>query len=85
MSSKQFKIFNSKINSMLQILADTGGKKSISGVEVEYIFKSRESHLRTIIESLYKKHEERMANQSHSFEYDITNLREVVKELHELF
>ncbi|CAI9292929.1 unnamed protein product [Lactuca saligna] len=40
MSGKQFKILNSKMNSILHFLADTGDKNSTCGVEVEYLLKS---------------------------------------------
>ncbi|CAI9303783.1 unnamed protein product [Lactuca saligna] len=47
MSGKKFKILNSKMNSILQFLADTGRKNSVSGVEVEYLLKYQESRLKT--------------------------------------
>ncbi|CAI9275729.1 unnamed protein product [Lactuca saligna] len=43
MSGKQFKILNIKMKMILQFLVDTRTKNSVSGVEVEYIFKSQES------------------------------------------
>ncbi|CAI9295040.1 unnamed protein product [Lactuca saligna] len=60
-------------------------KGYLPDLECYNILKTQEYHLRTIIESVDKKHEERMGNQSSNFEYEITKLHEVVKELHELF
>lgn len=45
MSGRQFNILNSKMNLILQFLADTGSKHSISGVEVDSLLKDQESRL----------------------------------------
>ncbi|CAI9284350.1 unnamed protein product [Lactuca saligna] len=42
-SSKKFKILNSKINCLLQIQADTGGRNFVTRVEMEYLLKSQEN------------------------------------------
>lgn len=52
----------------------------MSGVEVEYMLKYQESRLKSCMENLDKKHEERMAAQSRNFEYVITKLHDVSKE-----
>ncbi|CAI9291038.1 unnamed protein product [Lactuca saligna] len=78
-------ILNSKMNYILQFLADTGGKNSLNGVEVKYLLKYQDSLLRKIIESVDKKHEERMDNQSCILDYEINKLREFAKVRHELF
>lgn len=66
-------------------MADTGGKNSVSGVEVEYLLKSQESHMKTFIENIDKRYEERMTNQSKSFDHEIYKLHDVAKERHQLF
>lgn len=43
MSSKQFKILNSKINSLLQFFANTGGKNYVTRVEFDYLMKAQEN------------------------------------------
>lgn len=43
MSSKQFKILNSKMNYLLQFMADTGGKNYVNRVEFDYLLKDQES------------------------------------------
>lgn len=55
MSGKQFKILNSKINSLLQVVVDIGGKNYVSGVEMEYMMKAQESRLRQLIEGIHQK------------------------------
>ncbi|CAH1425495.1 unnamed protein product [Lactuca virosa] len=40
MSGKQFKIFNSKMNSIFQFLNDRTGKSSVSSSEVKFLLKS---------------------------------------------
>ncbi|CAI9286819.1 unnamed protein product [Lactuca saligna] len=52
MSGKQFKILNSKINSLLQIQADTGGKYFVAEFEMEYLMKAPETRLRNLIEGI---------------------------------
>ncbi|CAI9269990.1 unnamed protein product [Lactuca saligna] len=68
MLGKQFKILNSKMNSVLQLLANTGGKNYVSRVEFEYLLKAQESRLQSVIKDVAKKHENKMANQSRNFE-----------------
>ncbi|CAH1432086.1 unnamed protein product [Lactuca virosa] len=85
MSVKQFKILNCKMISILQFLADTGNKHSISGVEVEYLLKTQESRLKTLIENVDKRSDDQVVTQSCTFNHDISKLRDVEKEHHELF
>lgn len=40
MSGKQFKILNNKLNYLLQIQDDTGGRNFVSGVEMDFMLKS---------------------------------------------
>ncbi|CAI9299835.1 unnamed protein product [Lactuca saligna] len=64
MSGKQFKMLNSKLNSILEFLNDSVGKTYVSGVEVEYLLKSQESSMYTLIEDVDKRIEKRLATHS---------------------
>ncbi|CAH1446505.1 unnamed protein product [Lactuca virosa] len=84
MSGKQFKILNSKMNSILQFLADTGSKHYVSGVEVDYLLTTQESRLSTLIDDVDKRNDEMVLNHSRSINGEISKLSDVSKELHEL-
>lgn len=62
MLGKQFKILNNKLNSSLQIHADTGGQKFVSGVEVEFMLKSQENWLKLAMEEIEKQYEDLLKN-----------------------
>ncbi|CAH1421301.1 unnamed protein product [Lactuca virosa] len=79
------KILNNKINSLLQIQADNGGRKFVTGVEMEYLLKSRENCFRSLVESLEQKQVERLVVHSKSFDYEIQKLCDVAKERHDIF
>ncbi|CAH1413019.1 unnamed protein product [Lactuca virosa] len=85
MSGKKLKILNSKMNSILQFLVDAGSKNSVSGVEVEYLLKDHESQLKSFIEYVDKRTDDRIITQSHTFNHEISKLCDVSKERHELF
>ncbi|CAH1413460.1 unnamed protein product [Lactuca virosa] len=61
MSSKHFMILNSKINYLLQITGDTGGRNYVTGVEMDYLLKDQQSQLWNLIEGVEQKQEERLA------------------------
>lgn len=71
MLGKQVKILNSKLNSLLQIQVDTGGRNFEIEVNMEYLLKSQENRFRSLEESIEQKQFERLALYSKSFEYDI--------------
>ncbi|CAH1449526.1 unnamed protein product [Lactuca virosa] len=55
MSGKHFKIFNSKINSLLQLQEDIEGRNFVTRVEMEYLLKSQENRFRSLVESIEQK------------------------------
>ncbi|CAI9267253.1 unnamed protein product [Lactuca saligna] len=57
----------------------------VSGVKVEYILKSQESRLKTLIEDVDKHNDDRAVTQSRTFNNEISNLRDVSQECHERF
>ncbi|CAI9274778.1 unnamed protein product [Lactuca saligna] len=73
-SAKQFKILNSKMNSILQFVVYTRSKHSVSGVKVEYLLKAQESRLKTLIENVDKCNDDHVAYQSHNFNCKISTL-----------
>lgn len=68
---KQFKILNSKIKTLLQVVADTGGEHYVSGVEVQYMMKPQESHVRDLMEGIEKKLAEVVDFHSKSYDYEV--------------
>ncbi|KAL7601611.1 hypothetical protein Lser_V15G20875 [Lactuca serriola] len=54
MSGKHFKILNRKLNSLLQLQADAGGKHSVSGIEVDVMLKPKSFVFSTRLISLRK-------------------------------
>lgn len=63
----------------------------MSRVEVGYLLKSQESHLRSMVENIEKQqaerlkiHAERLKIRAEKFEYQIKKLRDVAKERHEI-
>lgn len=64
---------------------DIGGNSSISGVDVEYLLKAQESCTRTIIENVDKRNDDSLATYFRTFDFEISKLRDVTKERHELF
>ncbi|CAH1435811.1 unnamed protein product [Lactuca virosa] len=69
---------------ILQFLADTSSKHYVSGVEVEYLLKAQESRLRTLIDDVHKRNDERVLNHSQTLNGEIFKLRDVLKERHEI-
>lgn len=57
----------------------------MSGIEVEYLLKAQESHLKTMIENVDKQNDERMVNYSRTIDYQISKLRNAAKERHAIF
>ncbi|CAI9262683.1 unnamed protein product [Lactuca saligna] len=55
MPGKQFKILNSKINFLLQLQADTGGKNFMTVVEMKSLLKKQENHIQSLVESIEQK------------------------------
>ncbi|CAH1416916.1 unnamed protein product [Lactuca virosa] len=85
MSGNQLKILNSKIHSLLQIQADTGGRKFLTGIEREYLLKAQEIRFLSLVEGIEQKQAERLVIHSKSFDYEIQKLCDVAKERHDLF
>lgn len=85
MSRKQFEILNYKLNSLLQIQTDTGGRNTVSGIGVDLLLKSQENRLMPAMEQIKSKHEERLKHHVKSFQYEVKELRAVAKEHHLLF
>ncbi|CAI9285895.1 unnamed protein product [Lactuca saligna] len=56
----------------------------MSGVEVEYLLKSQESHLRSMVENIEKQQVERLKIHDDKFEYEVKKLCDVAKERHEI-
>lgn len=52
---KQFKILNHKPNSLLQIQANTGGRNTVFGIEVDMILKSQEHWLKLVVENIERQ------------------------------
>ena len=63
MSGKQFKILNQKLNLILQSQADSGAKKSVSGIEVDVIIKAAKLRLHTKIDTNDENNARRMKAQ----------------------
>lgn len=49
------------------------------------MFKSQENCIKVTMAQIEKKHEERLQHHAHNFEYEVTKIHDVAKELHELF
>lgn len=84
MSGNQFKIINNKINYLLQLQANTRGRNFVTGVEMEYLFKSQENRLQSLVKISDQKQVERLVVHSKSFNYKIQKLRDVANERHYL-
>ncbi|CAI9272473.1 unnamed protein product [Lactuca saligna] len=82
---KQFKNLNHKLNFLLQIQADTGGRNSVSGVEVDIFLKSQEHRLKIAMEQIQKQHVVRLKHHVQNFQYEVTKLCDVAKERYEIF
>lgn len=54
MLEKQFKISNSKMNSILQFLANTRHKNALISVDVNHLLKPQESRLKDLIDDVDK-------------------------------
>ncbi|CAI9265639.1 unnamed protein product [Lactuca saligna] len=57
MSRKQFKILNTKLNSLLQLLLDARNCHSVQGIEVNVMLKAQELRLKALIEHIDLKTE----------------------------
>lgn len=73
-SGKQYKILNSKLNSILQLLNDSARKSTFSGEEVELLLKSIESQTRTLVYGVINGMDERLATHSRTFNHEIEKL-----------
>ncbi|CAI9284237.1 unnamed protein product [Lactuca saligna] len=85
LTGKQFKILNRKLNSLLQIQADGGGKNSASSLEVDKLLKRQENCLYDAIQDAERNNEKRVKNQLSTFASNLKELKVVAKELHILF
>lgn len=73
------------MNLMLQFLAGTDSKHLVSVVKVEYLLKAQESRLKTFIDEADNRTYDRLETQAHTFNNDISMLRNISKERHKLF
>ncbi|CAI9289560.1 unnamed protein product [Lactuca saligna] len=85
MSGKQFKILNSKMNSLFQIVADNEGKHYVTGTEMDYLMKAQESQLRNLIADIEQKQAELLAFHSKTYDYKIQSLHDNDKARHDIF
>ncbi|CAI9262042.1 unnamed protein product [Lactuca saligna] len=100
MTMKQFKILNTKLNSILQSQADLGGGNSMTSLEVDGLLKLREWRITSKVSGMIKDSESRLLEKidicdhsnemrvnSHksTFEGDLKELKLVAKERHVLF
>ncbi|CAI9287889.1 unnamed protein product [Lactuca saligna] len=67
MSSKQFKLLNRKINSLLQLQADAGNRNSVFGIEVDVMLKAQQLRLKALMEQIDTKTKKCLKHQSDSF------------------
>ncbi|CAI9299876.1 unnamed protein product [Lactuca saligna] len=74
MSRKQYKILNFKLNIILLSLNDNVGKSSMSGEGGEFLVKSQELKMKTLINSIVINLEESLATQSSSYKHEVKEL-----------
>ncbi|CAI9263245.1 unnamed protein product [Lactuca saligna] len=67
------------------IEADTGGRNTVYGIEVDMMLKTHENRLKLDMEKIERQHEDRLKLHARNFEYEVQKLRSVAKECHILF
>lgn len=63
LTGKQFKIFNRKLNSLLEVKAHSGDKHSVSSIEVDILLKRQENRLHEAISDVDRNNEKRVKAQ----------------------
>lgn len=71
MSGKQYKILNSKLNTILYFLNENVVKCFVSGDEVEFLLKNQESGMRNLITSYVTSLEDSMVVHHNSYKHDV--------------
>ncbi|CAI9285485.1 unnamed protein product [Lactuca saligna] len=100
MTMKQFKILNTKLNSILQSQADLGGGNSVTSLEMDGLLKMVEGRISSKVLGMIKDSKSRLLDkidlcdhsnemrvnaQKSTFEGDLKELKLVAKERHVLF
>ncbi|CAI9280965.1 unnamed protein product [Lactuca saligna] len=85
MFGKVFKILNQNLNSLLQLQDDVGNRNSVYGIEVDFMLKAQEIHLKALMEQFDMKNEKCMKQQPDSFVHEVKDLRIIAKDRHVLF
>ncbi|CAI9283126.1 unnamed protein product [Lactuca saligna] len=85
MSGKQFKILNRKVNSLLQLQADVGGKNSVSALDVDVMLQDQEHQILDKLNHMEEPTDLRIKFQLNSFNTAIRDLKETAKSHHILF
>ena len=68
---KQFKILNRKLNSLLQLQADVGGRNHVYGIEVDVMLKAQELHLRNEMDIQDRNNDKYVKAQSLTFNHEL--------------
>ncbi|CAI9291042.1 unnamed protein product [Lactuca saligna] len=76
-SGKQFQILNRKLNPLLQLQADAGGKHSVSGIEVDVMLKAQEHRLQNKFHQMDKCNDVQIKVESVSFNGALKDLKTV--------
>lgn len=84
MYGKKFKILNQKINSLIQLQDDGGGKNSVSGIEMEVMLKVQERRIQDKLDLLNQSNELRVKAQSNTFNGTLRDLKDIEKAKHVL-
>ncbi|CAI9276693.1 unnamed protein product [Lactuca saligna] len=71
---KQFKILNQKLNLLLHIQDDGGGKHSVSSLEVDLLLKKQVGRLHEAVSNINRNNEKRVKNQLSTFSDDFNEL-----------
>lgn len=72
-SGKQYKILNSKLNTILQLLNDLSAitPSSVTTDDVEFLFKGEESKMKNLIGTVVSQLETRMIGKMFSYKFEI--------------
>ncbi|CAI9281327.1 unnamed protein product [Lactuca saligna] len=87
MPSKQYKILNLKLNTILQFLNDSSAFTTSSMVreDVEFLLKGQEMEMKNLFDKAISQLETRLSANMSSFTYDIIKIKNMAHERHESF